>query len=126
MLDKNHIFSDRQAITVDAASTNAIKNPASTHQIDQAVKHFKLMVCVAVAWTTGTSVVVSLQDSADGVTYADTIIKAASVLAATLIAGYVIIQAYLPAGLRQYLQVYYDVTGTFDATSLVNAWIDVD
>lgn len=125
MLDQKMIFSDAQAITGDVASTNSIKNPASTHQIDQAVKKFLFKASVGTLFAGGTSLITSLQDSADGITYANTLIVSADIAQATLVAGYIIIEAYLEVGLLQWLQAYYDDTGAFTGGT-VNARLIVD
>ena len=125
MIDNKHVFSDAQLITADAASTNSIKNPAATHQIWQAVKKFFVKATVGTTFAGGTSLVTSLQDSADGITYANTLIVSADIAQATLVAGYEILYHFLPIGLLQWFQFYYDDTGAF-SSGAVNAWVDVD
>jgi len=127
MIDARHVLSDLQAITGDTISTNVIKLPATAllHHMDQGVKKFRFHCTVGVVFAGGTSLISSLQDSADGVTYTNTEIVSADVAQATLVAGYEILNWFLPVGILQWIAAYYNDTGEFTGGK-VNAWIDCD
>jgi hypothetical protein len=128
MIDARHVFSEYQLITGDTISTYSIKLPATAllHHMDQGVKKFRFKATVGVADFAGcTSLITSLQDSADGTTYTNTEIVSADVAQATLVAGYVILNWFLPVDILQWIAVYYDDTGEFSGGG-VNAWLDVE
>jgi hypothetical protein len=127
MIDARNVFSDGQLITGDIISTNVIKLPATAllHHMDEGVKKFRFMCTVKTDFAGGTSLISSLQDSADGVTYTNTEIVSADVAEATLVAGYVILNWFLPVDCLQWLAAYYNDTGAFTGGA-VNAWLDVD
>jgi hypothetical protein len=126
MRDGRHILAAGLAApATDSASTNEIDLASATHQIDQSVKKMHLNISIATDFAGGTSCVSALQDSADGITYADAFIKSADLAQATLVAGYLVLRVPLPAKLRRWIQVWADETGAFSGGTW-NAWVDVD
>ena len=122
-LDNLLYLSNAQAVTVDAASESVIDQGAKA----DAYAGAWLTIQINVAWTTGTSAIFKLQtDSDEAFGTAVDVWTSASILAATLVAGYVVVKMRLPAGMKRYIRVYYDITDAFDATSKVDAFINLD
>jgi hypothetical protein len=133
MLDTYHMFSDAQASQATTfVSTNEVDLVSIYHEIDQAVKKIKLVIRIGLVWTEATSgptLIASLQDSADGTTYAETepVLASPSRDHALLVAGYALLETYLPPGLAQYLAIAYTIgTATFDTAGTVNAYLTMD
>lgn len=116
-VDNDLMFSDAQAVTASAASTNSLDMRVATRNIG-AGQPIELVCLVTTTTTSGgsTTMDVALQDSADNSSFANTVIAAAGIAKATLVAGYEFLRAALPRGLRRYLRVNYTVnTANFTA-----------
>lgn len=115
IIDHELQVSDKQAVTVSAASTDVIDFKQKTPNIgmdDQT----KLVVTVqeAAAAAGAATVTVSLQDSADNVTFTD-VISTAAIGKADLTLGKQIVLP-MPVKLRRYVRAYYTVgTGPLTA-----------
>ena len=114
-IDKNLQVSNEQAVTVSAASTDAIDfgqaNPNTG--LDD---HSSMAITVDEAATAAgaATVTISVQDSADNSTFNDVAVTAA-IPKATLVAGYQHVIP-MPTKLRRYCRVYYTVaTGPLTA-----------
>lgn len=127
MIDKQHIYSEDQAITADAASTNIVDLGALVDDRDTALSEFgpeggklRLVVIATEAFNNLTDVKFSLQECAtEGGTYTEVISKTVALAALTLNAEILNIQ--LLPGLKRYTRMYYDVTGTAPTTGKVTA-----
>lgn len=135
--DAKLVFSNAQAETTQAAhaSTNIVDLGAQVDHWGSAVSpnvdvggDLRLHVQVVEALTTsaGGTLTVELQDSDNGTDFASVtpgkVITAAEA-AATLVAGYTVIDQPLPSGLRRYLRLLYTIgTGAMTAGA-VDAWI---
>ncbi len=122
LFDKQNLFSDAQAITATAASTNVIDFGAP-----QTPKHAKnaitrdigkgnkpaLRIQVVEAFNTLTSLTVAVQvDDAEGFGTATTVMDM-SVPLASLIRGAVILPDVMPRGInKRYMRLNYTVVGT--------------
>jgi len=133
MLDTFHMFSDAQASQATTfVSTNEVDLVSISHEIDQAVKKILLVIRIGLVWTDathGATLIASLQDSADGTTYAETepVLASPSHLDAALVAGHMLLETYLPPGLAQFLAIAYTIgTATFDTAGTVNAFLTMD
>ncbi len=116
-IDNDLVFSSAQAVTATAASTNALDLATATRNIG-AGEPIELVALVTTTTTSGgsTTLDIALQDSADNSSFADTTIKQSGIAKATLVAGYEMLRAALPRGLRRYLRIYYTVnTANFTA-----------
>jgi hypothetical protein len=130
--DRTNQFSDGQALTTTADSTDNVDfgagidhlGNATTLDLGESARHSWLNVTVVTAFAGGTSVQIALQDSADDSSFAATnpVIATPAVAAATLVAGYVVMRLPLPPDLRRYLKLVYTIVGTFTAGA-VDAWI---
>lgn len=115
--DKQNIFSEDQAITVTAASTNVIDlgNDDAAIQALNEKGDAELLVQVTTAFAGGTSLAVKLQsDDDEAFGSATDLIDTGAIVTATLVQGYKFRLA-LPEINEQYLRLYYTVVGTMSA-----------
>jgi len=124
-IDAQHIYSDAQAVTSSAASTNVIDHGAA----GDAGVPLKVYVTVDTAFTTSTSATLTVSlytDSVEAISSPTTLITSQTFAASALTEGAVLLNAYIPAGMEQYTEIYYTVgTGTFTAGK-VNAQLVFD
>ena len=116
ILDKQNLFSDDQAITVTAASTNLI-DMGALHARIQSNPEFnsKILAQVTADFATLTSLTVALQ-SDDNAAFASAATHGSEVVAvADLVAGKQVV-LNVPREAQRYIRLYYTVTGS-DATA---------
>lgn len=124
IVDNTLVFSDGQAITADAGSTNVVDigaagtpyghSAAVARDIGKATD-IPIWVSVTESFTNLTSLTISLQtDDNAAFSSAKTVATSAAIPLASLVAGYKFTwPATLPEGTdERYLRLYYDVTGT--------------
>lgn len=123
IFDSTNLFSDDQAITASAASTNVIdlgatqtpKNAANalTRDIGKGTP-IPLRIQVTTAFATLTSLTVSVQtDDNSGFSSAATVATTPAIAVASLVAGYVFPLTVVPRGtLERYVRLYYTVAGS--------------
>lgn len=124
IMDKELLFSDAQAVTTTAASTNSVDlGPLASGQSGRdpgAGEEIRLVIItdVLVASTTTSTVTFSLEaDNVSDFTTAVAIWTSAAIDKATLVAGYKVADVAVPkANSAKYLRVKYTVTGA-DLTS---------
>ena len=120
LLDKTLAFSDEQAITASAASTNIIDQKAA----GDAYGALWVVVKVAADFATLTSLTIGVQtDSASNFSNAVTLASTGAVAAASLTEGEYICCVRLPADCKRYIRLYYTVTGDNATTGKVNAFL---
>jgi len=123
IFDATNLFSDAQAVTASAASTNVIDLGAAQtpkHGAQAVTKDLGkgnpvgIRIQVVEDFATLTSLAVALQkDTVEGFGSPETVISLATVAAADLVAGYVFPLETLPRGADQrYLRLNYTVTGS--------------
>ena len=121
-LDKQNLFSDDQAVTVTANSTNIIDlgNDESEVQALNEKGVLQVMVQVTAAFASGTSIALTLT-SDDDVAFGSetTIVSTPAIAQAALVAGYQFKLSTLPVINEQYIRLTYTVVGTFDAGTIV-------
>lgn len=124
-IDHETMFSDKQAITADAASTN-VYDTSATKDVGKG-EPARLIVQVMEAFNNLTSLDVIFQTATDSAftSPVNTAVRK-SVLLADLALGAVLVDVPLPVGLKRYLRVYYDVTGTAPTTGKVSAFLVLD
>ena len=133
IFDKTLQFSNAQAITADAASTNVIDLKALGTSYGHAAAllrdlgigtHVPLLIQVVEAFNTLTSLDVILQGSVDeAFTSPVTILSQNKVLAALTVGAQFQID-YLPRGTTyRYIRLYYDVVGTDPTLGKITAGI---
>ena len=106
LLDAHSLFSDDQAITASAASTNVVKFGKG-----EAV-YVPLLIQVTQDFATLTSLTVKVQTAVDSAFTVPVDLSTSTILAADLKAGKVIPINYIPSGNLGYIRIYYTVTGS--------------
>lgn len=131
IFDTQSLFSDAQAITANAPSTNVIdlgtsgtpKHAAApmTRDVGKA-RPVPLRIQAVEAFNNLTSLTITLQVDDDVAFGSAKNVTAITVLAADLVAGYVAPIVYLPRGTdERYVRLNYDVTGTNPTTGKITA-----
>ena len=119
ILDKNLAFSEAQAVTGTADSTNVIDLSNAGDDLSKV----NLFVRTKAAFNTLTSITVSLKTSADDSTYV-TLYSSAAILLAALTANTTQLQVRLPrTGVLRYLKLVYTVAGTSATLGTIDAYI---
>lgn len=134
---KNNLFSEAQAVTVSAASTNIIDlgtngtpygyTNALTRDLGREDDGAEIEVSVSTTFATLTSLAVSVQTSPDNSTWT-TVVSGTAIAAATLVAGYQFkVPAHFPEGTNtRYVRLYYTVAGSNATAGAINAYIVPD
>lgn len=134
IFDNTLLFSDAQAITADAGSTNTVDLGATgtpyggialVRDIGKGSK-IPLSITVVETFNNLTSLAVSLQvDDNSSFSSAKTVVLSAPILAAALVAGAQIeVPDYIPQGANErYMRLYYDITGTAPTTGKITAGV---
>ncbi|APL94091.1 Bbp16 family capsid cement protein [Sphingobium indicum] len=135
IFDNTLLFSDAQAITADAGSTNTIDlgatgtpfgaSAALVRDIGKGCK-IPLSISVVEAFNNLTSIEISLQvDDNSGFSSPKTVARSAVIALADLTAGKQIdFPDYIPQGANErYLRLYYDITGTAPTTGKITAGV---
>ena len=133
IFDKTLLFSDVQAITADAASTNIVDTLATGTVYDAAAaltkdigkgKSLPINIQVVEAFNTLTSLGISIQVASDEAFTTPKTIATQTLALAELTVGKVSsLTVVLPGADMRYMRVYYDVTGTAPTTGKVTAGI---
>lgn len=122
-IDKQNYYSEDQAITTTAVSTNAIDHGLAGIGEGEGLE---LIAQVTADFAGGTSIAVSLQtDSDENFGTVETVFTTAAIATASLVAGYKFKVGTLPAGLSRHTRLNYTVVGTMTAGTL-SAWVGVD
>ena len=121
MLDNELMFSENQAITATAASTNSIDLGAKREIAFG--NPVPILAVVKEAFNTLTSLTISVEtDSAS--TFANAVTLASTtVLLANLTKGAMIPLSYMPAGNKGYVRLKYTVTGSNPSTGKISAYL---
>lgn len=123
IIDNDLVFSDEQAVTASAASTNKLNFEESGEGKGEGVP-LKVKFVVEEDFATLTSLQFSVQQSSDDAS-ADAYVDAVAsrdIPAAELVAG-AVFELTLPPDFEQYLQAYYTVTGTNASAGKVTSFI---
>ena len=117
-----NLFSENQAITTTAASTNVIDTGAANLGD---VNQISLEIDVPVAFAGGTSLSVALQHSDDDTAgnFTDAL-RTAVIVTADLTAGKRIFKCALPYGLKRFLRLNYTVVGPMTAGQVTAKLVD--
>lgn len=134
IFDKQNLFSDAQAVTVTAASTNVIDFGASSKPVGGKANIIKdlgkgnpvpIRIQVVEAFATLTSLTFALQvDDNEAFGSAKTVFTSGAVAVADLKAGYVVPIEYVTRGTdERYMRLNYTVAGTTATAGKVTAGI---
>lgn len=122
ILDADLVFSNKQAVTTTATSTNEIDLGVAGDAIGQ---ELTIHVVVDTAFATLTSLTVSLETSADGSTWT-TVLSGPAVPRASLTKGANIFCVRVPQGLSRYVRMKYTVGGSNATAGKVTAFASKD
>ena len=124
LYDKENLFSENQAITADAASTNVINIAAGKLKEVAFGTPIPLRIQVTEAFATLTSLNIKVQTATDAAfTSPVTLAQTGDIAAASLVAGYVAPINFIPKGNLGYMRIYYDVTGSNATAGKITAGI---
>jgi hypothetical protein len=124
IIDKQTLFSEAQAITADAASTNVYDTGSAADA--GAGSPIRLFCNVGTAFNTLTSLAIQLQcDSADTFGSPKTL-WSVSFLLAELTANTKLNLPPIPAGCERFVRLNYDVTGSNPTTGTITAGLILD
>jgi hypothetical protein len=119
ILDKNLVFSEAQAVTGTADSTNVIDLGNAGDDLSK----LNLFVRTKAAFNTLTNITVSLKTSADDSTYV-TLYASTAIPLSALTANTTQLQVRLPrTGVLRYLKLVYTVAGTSATLGTIDAYI---
>lgn len=124
LYDLENLFSNNQAVTADAASTNIIKLAAGQLKEVAFGTPIPLRIQVTEDFETLTSLNIKVQTASDEA-FASPVDLAATgaIAAADLKAGYVAPINFIPKGNLGYMRLYYDVTGSNATAGKITAGI---
>lgn len=127
LFDKENLFSENQAITSDAASTNVIQLAKGTIKEVAFGTPIPLRIQVTQTFATLTSLNIKVQTATDSAfTTPVTLVETGDIAAAKLTAGYVAPINFVPRGNLGYMRLYYDVTGSNATAGKITAGIVAD
>ena len=122
ILDTQTMFSDDQAITASAASTNLLDLGASGTPVGAAAAISRdlgnsvvpILIQVTTAFANNTSLKVGIQtDDNTGISSAATVLESEAIAVATLVAGYKFVMQYVPMTVNErYVRLYYTIAGS--------------
>ena len=122
ILDTQTMFSDDQAITASAASTNLLDLGASGTPVGAAAAISRdlgnsvvpILIQVTTAFANNTSLKVGIQtDDNTGFSSAATVLESEAIAVATLVAGYKFVMQYVPMTVNErYVRLYYTIAGS--------------
>ncbi|MEM6354087.1 MAG: Bbp16 family capsid cement protein [Pseudomonadota bacterium] len=113
--DAENTYSDAQAITTDAASTNVIDH-GSSHLRSGGSYPWNLEIIVTEAFAGGASLAVYFEQSDDeAFTAHDEVLLTDAILTADLVQGYKFPMHKVPPITKRYSRIFYDVDGTMTA-----------
>lgn len=123
ILDNEALFSDDQAITASAVSTNVLKLPANA-----AVGNpLPIVVQVTEDFATLTSLAAYVEtDDNSGFSSGTTQITTAAIAAADLVEGYKFTLHYVPRGNEEYIRLGFTVAGSNATAGKVTAGVVFD
>lgn len=122
ILDADLLFSNQQAITATAESTNTLDLGVAGDAIGQ---ELTIHVVVDTTFATLTSLTVSLETSADDSTWT-TVLSGPAIAAASLTKGANIFCVRVPQGLSRYVRLKYTVGGSNATAGKVTAFASKD
>lgn len=121
MMDKNLLFSDAQAVTSTADSTNVVDTLAAGDAISPGARLLVQTQTAATDSGSDATLTIELKTSADDSTYVTLWSSGALAFAAFSPAGTILADLVIPSGMRRYCKLVYTVAsgpltaGKFDA-----------
>jgi len=119
IIDKQNLFSDEQAITATANSTNVIDLGPANGNVHDGGEPLHILAQVLEAFTASGSATLTITletDDNDSFSSATVLLSTAAIPKATLTAGYQLPISFLPANAERYVRLVYTVaTGPMTA-----------
>lgn len=124
-LDSQAIFSNEQAITATAASTNVVELSKANGKFTEVAygKPIPLLIQVVEDFATLTSLTVAIQTDDNAAFSSATTLASATLAVAALKAGAKFPLKEIPAGNEGFVRLYYTVTGSNATTGKITAGI---
>lgn len=124
-LDSQAIFSNEQAITATAASTNVVELSKANGKFSEVAfgKPIPLLIQVVESFATLTSLTVAVQTDDNAAFSSATTLVSATLAVADLVAGAKFPIKEIPAGNEGFMRLYYTVTGSNATTGKITAGI---
>ena len=123
ILDKQSMFSEDQAITASAASTNVLDLGGP----DSGRADLEIFLKVSEAFNNLTSLTIKAQtDSAEGFGTVEDLPVSQTILLAALTLNSEHFKVKVPQGCKRYMRLYYTVTGTSPSTGKITAGLVLD
>lgn len=123
ILDADLVFSNKQAVTATAESTNTLDLGVAGDAIGQ---ELTIHVVVDTAFSTLTSLTVSLETSANNFQTWTTVLSGPAIARASLTKGASIFCVRVPRGLSRYVRLKYTVGGSNATAGKVTAFASKD
>lgn len=124
LYDKENLFSENQAITADAASTNVVCLAQGTLKEAAFGTPIPLRIQVTETFATLTSLEIKVQtDDNEAFSSPTTLATTGAIAAADLVEGFVAPINFIPKGNEGYMRLYYDVTGSNATAGKITAGI---
>ncbi len=124
ILDAENLFSDDQAVTVTADSTNILDLGVPNRAWGNPLP---IQVQVTTDFTDGTSIAIDLEtDSAVGFGSLATIWSSGAIVLATLVAGYKFLINYAPTAIERFSRLEYTVVGTMTLGNITAGFVFED
>ena len=117
LLDAHSLFSENQAITASAASTNVVKFGKGE------LTYVPLLIQVTQSFATLTSLTIKIQTAVDAAFTTPVDLASSTIAAASLTAGTVVPINYIPSGNLGYIRIYYTVTGSNATAGKITAGV---
>jgi len=133
ILDKELLFSDAQAVTATAVSTNIVDlGPVAAGQLDRDIGQGEplrlVVICDTTALSTGSSTVTVSIETDDAATFpsATVLYQSAAIAKASITAGARLIDIPLPKGFETFMRLRYTVAVADLTAGAVTAMIVLD
>jgi hypothetical protein len=125
ILDRQNLFSNEQAITATAASTDVIDLGTGSRDVG-AGEESTVLVQVVTTFDALTSLTIALQTSSTENFASPVQLTAATVALADLTVGRKFSIGAIPRGTLRYLRLYYTVTGSSPTVGKITAGVGVE
>ena len=117
LLDAQCLFSDAQAVTASAASTNVVRFGKGEFT------YVPLLIQVVESFATLTSLTITVQTATDAAFTTAVDLASTTIAAANLTVGKVVPINYIPSGNLGYIRIYYTVTGSNATAGKITAGV---
>lgn len=123
IIDKELLFSDKQAVTEDAASTNVVDTVVAGRAFEELFLEIVVHTTFDTAEEDGTLDITLQTDSDKAFGSAATLLTVEQFAEAALTAGTVIKRVRIPSGAERYLRLYYNVGTHAFTAGKINAYL---